>query len=87
MALSRITRIADPRRRAEAAAEYLRRRETATRKELASIRKVRDAAVDKMLDEKTPAGAWQYKAADVARAIGVARSSVSERFPKARART
>lgn len=81
MSLSRIRRIADPRRRAAAAADYLADREAATKKEIATIRDVRDKAARDMLALKDDDG-WVYRPADVARTLGMARASVSERFGK-----
>lgn len=85
MSLSRITRIKDPRRRAEAAADYLRKRESEAKGELSQIRKVRDDAARAMLDEHAD-GKWRYRPADVARALDISRASVAERFPHAKKR-
>ena len=85
MALSRITRIKDPRKRAEAAADYLRKREGEAKDELSQIRQIRDDAARAMLDEAAD-GKWKYRPADVARALDMSRASVAERFPHAKQR-
>lgn len=71
--LTQVGQITDPELRAKAAAKLLRRREEAHAAEQAAIREVRDAAVKQMLD----AG---RRPADAARAIGVTRSAITNRF-------
>lgn len=80
MTLSRVRRIRDPRRRAEAAADLLKRREAETKTEIDTIREVRDDAARAMLATKTN-GKYVYKPADVARTLGISRASVAQRFP------
>jgi hypothetical protein len=82
VSLSRIRRITDPQRRASAAAEYLHAREAAVKKEIATIRSVRDKAAKDMLALKDDTGRWVYRPADVGRTLGITRASVSERFGK-----
>lgn len=81
MALSQIRRIKDPQRRAAAAAEYLAERERVTKKEIATIRDVRDKAARAMLATRD-GDRWKYRPADVARTLGITRASVAERFGK-----
>lgn len=77
--LERIAKIEDPEARAAKAAELLRKREEAVEAELDAIRSVRDDAVRAMLaDGARPAAA--------ARAIGVTRSAVTNRFGRKPAR-
>lgn len=71
--LERIAAIEDPETRAAKAAELLRQREEAVEAELDAIRNVRDDAVRAML-------AKGARPAAAARAIGVTRSAVTNRF-------
>lgn len=76
--LAEVRAIPDAEARARAASELLRERETETTAELDVIRRLRDDAARAMLD----AGA---RPADVARAMGVSRAAVAQRFgPSAR---
>jgi hypothetical protein len=86
MTLSRVRRIRDPRRRAEAAAELLRHREQETKAEIDTIRAVRDKAAREMLTIKD-GDDWKYRPADVAKALSITRASVAQRFPHARDRS
>ena len=85
MSLSRVRRIRDPRRRAEAAADLLREREAEVKGEITTIRGVRDDAANEMLRVKKD-GQFLYRPVDVARALKISRASVAERFPHARSR-
>lgn len=86
MTLSRVRRIRDPRRRAEAAAELLTHREKETKRELDTIRKIRDDAARTMLRTKVD-GRYVYRPADVARTLGISRAYVAQKFPHAKDRT
>lgn len=79
MGLARIRRISDPRRRAEAAAEYLAKRVDETKHELDEIRDERNEAAWEMLALHED-GQWVYRYADVSRALGLSRATVSEQF-------
>lgn len=71
--LQKVAQISDDEERAKAAAKLLKRREAQTEAELAAIREVRDDAVRAMLDQGR-------RPADAARAIGVSRSAITNRF-------
>lgn len=83
--LATIRRIKDPKLRAERAAELLAKRQDQVDREIADIRKVRDQAGREMLKVRKN-GKWVYRPADLARAMGMTRASVAERFPHAKSR-
>lgn len=87
MSLATIKRIKDPELRARRAAALLVKRQAEVKREIDEIRRVRDAAGNEMLKTRdTKTGKWAYRPADLARAMGMTRASVAERFPHAKVR-